>query len=41
MKRLALIILMATTMTLVSCNDNSLTFMSLNIRYNGVWEDDG
>ena len=41
MKKVATLILLADTMTMVGCSDNSLTFMSFNIRYNGVWEDDG
>ena len=39
MKKILLLLLAA--LTLSSCHDERLTIMSLNIRYNGVWEDDG
>ena len=39
MKRLVLLLLAA--LTLCSCRNESLTIMSLNVRYNGAWEDDG
>lgn len=39
MKRIA--ILLVATLLLAGCSDNRLTLMSFNIRYNGVWEDDG
>ena len=39
MKKILLLLLAA--LTLSGCHKESLTIMSLNIRYNGVWEDDG
>jgi endonuclease/exonuclease/phosphatase family metal-dependent hydrolase len=39
MKRIVLLLVAA--VTLCGCQNKSLTIMSLNVRYNGVWEDDG
>jgi endonuclease/exonuclease/phosphatase family metal-dependent hydrolase len=39
MKRI--LILLVAVLTLSGCQEKSLTVMSLNVRYNGVWEDDG
>lgn len=39
MKKILLLLLAA--LTLSSCHNESLTIMSLNIRYNGAWENDG
>ena len=39
MKRILIILVAA--LTLSSCQDKYLTVMSLNVRYNGAWENDG
>ena len=39
MRRILLVIVAA--LTLSSCQNESLNLMSFNVRYNGVWEDDG
>ena len=36
-----ILLLLVVVLTLSGCQEKSLTVMSLNVRYNGVWEDDG